>query len=214
MVMKKKSLFITLITLILTLSMVVLAGCSGTTDNTKTEKWTSISDVLKQSDIDGYEKEIVIQKLYTYFSGTNDDVKDDISFYQNDFKNIERDLLSNNFVEFNTYTDFSFFFNKKESFLKFKFEVVAENDGRFEFEIKVGDKQTYEDTFIQKEIDLTANQPKEIVINASELEKITDICSIDIYLTNLPTQPDLMNNPVRKNMNIKWKIQNICVVCK
>ena len=86
--MKKKSLFITLITLILTLSMVVLAGCSGTTDNTKTEKWTSISDVLKQSDIDGYEKEIVIQKSYTYFSGTNDDVKDDISFYQNDFKNI------------------------------------------------------------------------------------------------------------------------------
>lgn len=204
--MKKKSLFITLITLIITLSMVVLAGCSGGsgTTNTPTEKWVTLSEKVKNG-------EMLFTSIYTtIYTGKDETQIENFNFYENveygDDSEEVASLLENK-LELNTYEHLEFWFNK--TVIKTRFEIISEKDQEFTFEFCYFGK---EGRSVQERTILTqANTPYLVELDVKDFEGITN-GNFTISLKNIPMVEQVFNQQTWYNTNIKWTMQNVAFI--
>lgn len=208
--MKKKSLFITLITLIITLSMVVLAGCSGTTDNTKTEKWVTLANKSKN-------EEMFVHIITTEYTGKDETQLENLKYYKNTNESSDDHpkiiALKENNLQFDTYHSFSFTFGVN-AIVKIKFDVVSEQDQDFEFDFIYIDDQTKKWVTVNQTITTQANKPFTVILDVKDFEGVTNASSVKVRLKNIPMVEDVFHQQTWYNTSIKWTIQNVAFINK
>ena len=210
--MKKKSLFITLITLIITLSMVVLAGCSGSsgTTNTPTEKWVTLANKSKN-------EEMFVHINTTEYTGKDETQLENLKYYQNVDESSDNHpkiiALKENNLQFDTYHSFSFSFGVN-AIVKIKFDVVSEQDQDFEFDFIYIDDQTKKWVTVNQTITTQANKPFTVILDVKDFEGVTNASSVKVRLKNIPMVEDVFHQQTWYNTSIKWTIQNVAFINK
>lgn len=209
--MKKKNLFITLITLILTLSTVVLAGCSGGsgTTNTPTENWVTLAEKVKNG---GMYLPAIYTTLYT---GKDETQIENLNFYENILNRDDSEEVASlleNKLELNTYESFHFSAKENAYVKKLRFEIVSEKDQEFIFEFGFFGGKEYGMDSIERAVRTQAGIPYMVELSASDFEDVTGAGSIEVKLRNIPMVEDVFHQQNWYNTNIKWTIQNVAFV--
>lgn len=205
--MKIKKIYLTLIAVVITLSMVVLAGCSGSsgTTNTPTENWVTLANKSKN-------EEMWTQISATKYIGKDETQIDNLKNYENVEIKGEK-ALKENALQFDTYERFGFTFGVN-AIVKIKFDVVSEQDQEFEFDFIYIDDETKKWVTVNQTITTQANKPFTVILDVKDFEGVTNASSVEVRLKNIPMVEDIFHQQTWYNTNIKWTIQNVAFINK
>ena len=207
-IMKKRKLYIFLTAVVVTLSAILLTGCNGGGNTPPTEKWISMSSIVKEDYQDEWNSDIGISGSYSH-NGIEGKID---SWSWASLGNIEEDFIADN-VKIKNYVFFDFLNVNRKKPQKVKFSLTTDRDYEFTL-IYNANRSIYEDEKIT--FNCNANVPQEVVLDYTQLVRkegnSTAPDSFHIYLElELPNEDvNIVGHKI--NMRVGWKISNMQVV--
>ncbi len=206
--MKKRKLYIFLTAVVVTLSAILLTGCNGGGNTLPTEKWISMSSIVKEDYQDEWNSDIGISGTYSH-NGIEGKID---SWSWSSLGDIEEDFIADN-VKIKNYVSFSFVNLNRNKPKKVKFSLTTDRDYEFTL-IYNANRGIYNNKKVT--FNCQANVPQEVELDYTQLErKEGDITALDcfsIYLELELPEGDINNVGIRINMRVGWKISNMQVV--
>lgn len=207
-IMKKRKLYIFLTAVVVTLSAILLTGCNGGGNTPPTEKWISMSSIVKEGYQDKWNHDFSITGSYSH-SGIEGKLE---SWSWSSLGYIEEDFIADN-VKMANYVRFEFLTLKKNKPKKVKFLLTTDRDYEFTL-VYNANRGIYNDKEIT--FNCQANEPQEIILDYTQLERkegdITALDCFNIYLELELPEEDINNVGIKINMRVGWKISNMQVV--
>ena len=205
--MKKRKLYIFLTAIVVTLSAILLAGCNGGGGTPPTEKWVTMSSIIKEGYKNEWDSETTVSGSYSH-SGKEGKLQ---SWSWSSLGNIEEDFIDDN-VKMKNYVYFYFRSSNKNRPQKVKFSLTTDRDYEFTL-IYNANRAIYNDKKVT--LNCQANVPQEVVLDYTQLvKKEGNPAALDrfiIYLElELPKEDNIVGQQI--NMRVGWKISNMQVV--